>query len=76
MLNIALNYNWGISQLDVNNAFPNGLFMGSNKLPEIGTRSSALSFSLSALSHLVQIYLSLFTLVVMHFSISRSMLMI
>ena len=50
--------------------------MGSNKLLELGTRSSPLSCSLSALLHPVQTRLSLFIPAVMHFSTSWSMLMI
>ena len=50
--------------------------MDSNKLPELGTRSSILSYSLLALSHSVQTRLSLFTPTVMYCSISWSMLMI
>ena len=104
VLSIALNRQWGICQLDVNNVFLNGilwrrsiwhnrkacatliirimyvvyirLFTGSNKHPELGTRSLALSCSLLALSHPVQTCLSLFTPTVMHFSTSWSMLMI
>ena len=43
--------------------------MGSNKLLELGTRSSTFSCFLSALSYLMQTRLSLFTLTVMYFSI-------
>ena len=52
------------------------LFMVSNKLRELGTRSSAPSFSLSALSHPMWTRPSLFTLAVIRSSISWFMLMI
>ena len=52
------------------------LFMGSNKLPSLGTMSCALSCSLSTLLHLVQTRLSLSTLAALHLSTSWSMLMI
>ena len=50
--------------------------MGSNKLPELGTMSYALSCSLSALFHPVQTRLSLSIPMALHLSTSWSMLMI
>ena len=52
------------------------LFMGSNKLHKIDTRSFAPSCSLSTLSHLVWTSSSLFTPTIIRSSISRFMLMI